>query len=121
MDTDIKSFVKLKYKIITGDDRSTWDNMYPGDVYYRWIWRVTLDMEDAIKSIPTLHRCLMVAQQYIDRSARYEEVSQEWYALSDNDRDTLCGSFEKADDEKRKVYINWMIEELCYWELNYAE
>ena len=76
---DIKSFVLLKYEIITSD-QSTWDRLekYPDSVKSKWAWRCAADVEHLAQGYPEAEECIRVAKAYRDGKATKEELNGAW-------------------------------------------
>ena len=129
---DIKSFVLLKYEIITSD-RSTWPRLekYPESVKIKWAWRCVADVEHLAKGHPAAEECIRVAKQYRDGLATKEELDKAWQAVPFGDTyaayyaggdEVVYAAFYASEttyikcEEKWKLYIDWLIEELCEYE-----
>lgn len=67
MNKEIETFINLKYKIITSDQK-TWHfcETYPIDVLKCWFWKCVLTKENNIKDYPQ-------AEKLIDISKKYKE------------------------------------------------
>ena len=164
---DIKSFVLLKYEILTSNS-STWDlcETYPPEVRSKWAWRCAADVEHLAKGHKEAEECIRVAKLYRDGLATKEELNKAWNAVpyaangagayavrgaASAHSATYRGSAYSAyathayyaatyaasgansahaayyatyyaayyagqRDEKWKLYISWLIEELCEYE-----
>jgi len=151
VDTDIKTFVALKYSILTSDE-STWHlcDTYPAEVRKSWAWRCAEDVEHlaTTKESKEMYR---VARLYRDGLATKEELNNAYYAYYANiDAATAnyaayaayyaanaayhaayaaaahtayayaCAAYyattATAKEEKWKLYISWLVEELCKYE-----
>jgi hypothetical protein len=140
---DIKTFVLLKYEILTSD-ADTWHlcDTYPAEVRSRWAWRCAADVEHLAKGYPKAEECIRVAKLYRDGLANKEELDKAWCAAnaSANAYAYAAATYQAAHyayyaayaaahaanayvhasayakEEKWKLYISWLIEELCEWE-----
>jgi len=147
-DNDIKTFVLLKYEILTSDS-DTWNRCeatYPDSVKQKWAWRCAADVEHlATKGHhPEAEECIRIAKLYRDGKATIKELDKAWldvplfgaayyatcaacaaynaakaaYAASSADAAfATTSTFER--EEKWKLYIGWLIEELCEYESNH--
>ena len=139
---DIKSFVLLKYQVLTTDP-STWYlcETYPLEVRKNWAWRCAEDIEhlDTRKNEKEIYR---VARLYRDGKATREEVNitktanyavyvatlatDVTYATSAADYAAdyasylICAISPTSKNAiyaaKWNLYIKWLIEELCKYE-----
>jgi hypothetical protein len=68
MSTDLKSFVRLKYQILT-KDKSTWYlcETYPKIVRIKWALRCARDVEHLTNKHPKVKACNDLLQVYIDK------------------------------------------------------
>ena len=136
---NIKSFVLLKYEIITSDS-DTWDlcEKYPAEVKSRWAWRCAEDVEHLAKGYPKAEECIRIAKLYRDGLATKEELDRAWndssaitYATTAYYAGNAASAAASAAayaayyaayhatakrEEKWKLYIGWLIQELCEWE-----
>lgn len=71
---DIKSFVMIKYKIITSDT-TTWDicDTYPDSVKINWAWRCAYDAEHLVIKLGDL-TLVDIAKKYKDGFATHGEL-----------------------------------------------
>ena len=132
---DIKSFVLLKYKILTGDF-TTWHfcETYPAEVQKSWAWRCAEDVEHlaTTKESKELYR---VARLYSDGLATKEELTAAYgagyhsdtgaahraayYAAISTDgmAASSCAYYAASTNTKKwSIYKSWLIEELCKYE-----
>jgi hypothetical protein len=148
MQSDIKAFVLLKYKILTSDP-DTWElcNTYPPEVRSKWIWRCIIDLEFLVDEYSSAKNCIAVAKKHRDGLATQEEFNIAYkdaidpysvkrvrricgavnYALFSDAENairslykihyTKCGKIPQP--LKWKLYIEWLIEELCEYETNH--
>ena len=141
VDTDIKTFVALKYSILTSDE-STWHlcDTYPAEVRKLWAWRCAEDVEflATTKESKEVYR---VARLYRDGLATKEELNKAYYsydaayaayyaayaayyaayaAAAHTAYAYACAAYyattATAKEEKWKLYISWLVEELCKYE-----
>jgi len=143
---DIKTFVLLKYEILTSD-RNTWHlcNTYPPEVNSKWAWRCAGDVEHLAKGHKEAEECIRVAKLYQDGLATKEELKRAWtsftaatasyhaayyayyaataayYAATADYAATAEAAYYAAyyaatEGEKWNLYISWLIEELCIYE-----
>ena len=150
MNTDIKSFVLLKYPMITSD-KSTWDRLktYPESVKKKWILRCARDVEHLDKTGKS-KRCNDLNERYINGEIEVlvelkkaaNDARTAYSAYSAYSAYTAYGSAYSAAvadataynaayyaayhaannrEEKWKLYIDWLIEELCEYEENNNE
>jgi len=141
VDTDIKTFVALKYSILTSDE-STWHlcDTYPAEVRKSWAWRCAEDVEHlaTTKESKEMYR---VARLYRDGLATKEELNKAYYtqgaayaayyaayaayyaayaAAAHTAYAYACAAYyattATAKEEKWKLYISWLVEELCKYE-----
>jgi hypothetical protein len=144
---DIKSFVLLKYEILSSNS-GTWDlcKTYPIEVQRKWAWRCVEDAEYLVIGYPKSQECIRLAKAYRDGTATKEELDEAydmamqdsnigfWIANSSyhaahvslayhsNSAHGVCSVHYATigvdyPEEKWKLYIDWLIEELCEWEL----
>ena len=73
---DIKSFVALKYQILTSDDKS-WNlcKTYPFEARSKWAWRCAADVEHLAKGYPEAEYCIEVAKKYRDGLVTWTELT----------------------------------------------
>jgi hypothetical protein len=144
MQSDILSFVKLKYEILTRS-MNTWDlcKIYPDEVRIKWAWRCAADVEHFAKGYPAAEECIRVAKAYRDGLATSEELEDSYSGIKDSAATSsfaaasaACAAIAGAiagdlvaahaafysveafnDNEKWNQYIDWLIEELCEYEL----
>ena len=144
---DIKSFVLLKYEMITSDS-NTWSRLekYPESVKSKWAWRCAEDVEHHAEGYPEAEECIRVCKLHRDGKATEDEldVACQPFPLGDAftavmaARSTALAAYAtrrglaayaayaatKAapvginEEEKWKLYISWLIEELCDYENN---
>jgi hypothetical protein len=146
MQDDIKSFVLLKYEILTSDN-NTWKlcETYPLEVRSKWAWRCASDVEHLAKEYPKAEECIRVAKAHRDGTATKRELDKAFqrastgigaidtiYAASSSAYVAACKVEWAVDaacyavvafikpEEKWKQYISWLIEELCEYEANHA-
>jgi hypothetical protein len=137
---EIQSFVLLKYEILTSNS-DTWHlcDTYPAEVRSRWAWRCAGDVEHLAKGYPKAEECIRVCKLYRDGLATKEELDKAWYATNADAAAYAyayaaaahayyayhaCLAYAYAStnnitytkEEKWKLYISWLIEELCKWE-----
>ena len=136
---DIKSFVLLKYEMITSNS-DTWDRAekYPESVNKRWALRCARDVEH-LDVTSKSKRCNDLTERYIngeievlkelkeaaaDATAYYAtayyaayDAAYTAYSAYTAYAYTYTAYYSAADrEEKWKLYISWLIEELCDWE-----
>ena len=146
---DIKSFVLLKYQILTSD-KSTWHlcDTYPAEVRKSWVWRCAEDVEHlaTTKESKEVYR---VARLYRDRLVTKEELDKAHYAANAAYHTAYRAAYATAYyaayaayaanaayaayraayaaakatakataayEDKWKLYISWLVEELCKYE-----
>ena len=134
--TDIKSFVLLKYPMITSD-RSTWHlcEKYPESVNKKWALRCARDVEhldDTGKS----KKCNDLNERYqageigllgelkkaadaahYGTSAAYYSAYYAAYTAYYAAKTAAYTAANATDrEEKWKLYISWLIDELCEYE-----
>jgi len=144
---DIKTFVLLKYKILTSD-RNTWHlcDTYPVEVNSKWAWRCAGDVEHLARGYLKAEKCVRIAKLYRDGKATKEELDKVWlaayYAASTSSAyyaatasaysaafamaafavhaasNAFDAAIAAAYKEKWNLYIEWLIEELCEYEKN---
>ena len=148
MNTDIKSFVLLKYPMITSD-KSTWDRLktYPESVKKKWILRCARDVEHLDKTGKS-KRCNDLNERYINGeievlvelkkaaadAAHYANTAYYSAYHAATTANTACAAYHAAyyaayhayhaagvQEEKWKLYISWLIEELCEYEIKKNE
>jgi len=80
---DIKTFVLLKYEILTYE-KSTWHlcNTYPPEVNSKWAWRCAGDVEHLAKGNKEAEECIRVAKLYRDGLATRKELDKAWLAAA---------------------------------------
>jgi len=146
---DIKTFVLLKYKIITYE-KSTWHlcDSYPKEVQIRWAWRCAGDAEHLAEGHKEAEECVRIAKLYKDKKATSSELLESWSLIKGLPPNTyyLCiavyaiittsyvasvyasaasvswennGINSINHEEKWNLYIEWLIEELCGYEKNH--
>jgi len=78
---DIKTFVLLKYEILTSDS-NTWHlcGTYPDEVRSKWAWRCAADVEHLANGNNGAMECIRVAKLYRDGLATKDELKQAWYS-----------------------------------------
>jgi len=159
---DIKTFVALKYQLIT-DDRDTWHlfKSYPLEVISTWVWRCAADTEHLVCGHKEAEKCLEAAKKYRDglttwgdlidaadsnstcaTTAAYAAARAAFYAASAD-----AGNYDLAayaafyaayaayyaanyaayattsaevHSDNWQLYISWLVEELCEWELTHG-
>ena len=142
---DIKSFVLLKYSILTSDS-STWHlcDTYPAEVTKAWAWRCAEDVEHlaTTKESKEVYR---VARLYRDGLATKAELNEAYSAAVTAPAAAFSGNIAayyayhaayhaayyaayaayhdvtEATEEKWKLYISWLVEELCKWESKHEQ
>ena len=158
---DIKSFVLLKYPMITSD-KSTWDRLktYPESVNKKWALRCARDVEhldetgaakkcndlneryragetavlDELKKAANDAYAAYAAYAYAAAYSAYYAYSATYHASTAYAAYTAyCAAYDAAyaaytayangyangnRKEKWKLYISWLIEELCEYEIN---
>jgi hypothetical protein len=147
MDTQAKTVVLLKYEIITRNDWHPCET-YPLEVRSKWAWRCAADAEHLAKGYPEAEECIRIAKAFRDGTCSRSELANAYYgkhgasnsadstyyaAISApfNHNDYVFATFYAAfyaaatrsvidQDEKWKLYISWLIEELCEYEANQA-
>jgi len=80
MDDDIKTFILLKYEILTSNS-DTWkrcEATYPDSVKSKWAWRCASDVEHHAKGYPEAEKCIRIAKLYRDGKATMEELKKAW-------------------------------------------
>jgi len=83
MNDDIKTFVLLKYEILTSD-YDTWDRCeptYPAEVKTKWAWRCAADVEHIAKGYPEAEECIRVAKLCRDGKATIKELNKAWRGI----------------------------------------
>jgi hypothetical protein len=142
VDLDIKSFIHLKYQIIT-EDRSTWYlcETYPKIVCMKWALRCARDVEHCASKYPRVKACNDLLQEYINNGMpkemhdRLREVTSatvagattyaayaSYYAASPATAAYAVANAARytasiiALAAKWSQYIEWLIEELCEYE-----
>jgi len=163
---DIKTFVALKYQIITNKP-DTWNlcETYPLEVISAWAWRCAGDVEHFAKGYVDSEYCIEVAKSYRDgligstalRNAAiengttdnvraynaaeaatyaaytaphrrkspvapldvYTSMALGWRAPAAYAATAAHAASLAHDDtdDKWQLYVGWLIEELCKWEL----
>ena len=132
---DIKSFVLLKYPMITSNS-DTWDRAekYPESVNKRWALRCARDVEH-LDVTSKSKRCNDLTERYINGEIEVlEELKKAADAAHYADAAAYAASAYAAyhaaysayyaaayysaanQEEKWKLYIDWLIEELCEYE-----
>lgn len=143
---DIKSFVLLKYKMITYD-YNTWGfcSSYPRPVLEKWMHRCAKDVENVVKN-GLGKKCIHVAKLCSKKLAtkedldiawsnfyRSEHESIEYYAVAAHYNAAFCYfhrdqldvypecAYSAAEtvsthEIKFNEYVEWLIEELCNYE-----
>ena len=141
---DIKSFVLLKYEILSNDS-NTWDRAekYPESVNKRWALRCARDVEHLDKT-GRAKRCNDLNERYqngeievLDELKEAANAAATTYAAytayttyaaytAYSGAATYAATYaayaaNTATDreEKWKLYISWLIEELCEYEEKY--
>jgi len=139
MSDDIKAFVLLKYEILTSD-RSTWPSCeatYPVSVKSKWAWRCAADVEHLATGHPEAEECIRIAKLYRDGKATMEKLDKAWnkvpysavasasyytaatasyYAATSTTGARAVRAAISNREERWKLYIGWLIEELCEYE-----
>ena len=143
MNNDTKSFVLLKYEILTSN-QNTWHlcKTYPESVKSKWAWRCAADVEHLAKGHKEAEECIRVAKLYRDGLATKEELNKAWnaatwhaahatyathaayaatHATTHATRAAYAAYYathaaSSQRDGKWKLYISWLIEELCEYE-----
>lgn len=142
MQSDIKAFVLLKYKILTSDP-DTWElcNTYPLEVKNKWAWRCAESVEHFAERYKSAEKLIRVSKSYRDGLATRAELENANICISHNHTAysyaaTSCYyaaislhyssvnvaaavAGKATRDEKWKLYIEWLIEELCEYETNH--
>jgi len=130
-----KVFVRLRYSIPT--DFSDWkrcEATYPESVKSKWAWRCAADVEHlATKGHhPEAEECIRIAKLYRDGKATIKELDKAWRDVPYADTASYAASYAAAScatsasyhaatsainrEKKWKLYIKWLIEELCEYE-----
>jgi len=145
MNNELKTFVLLKYEILTSDT-STWERCeatYPVSVKSKWAWRCAADVEHLAKGHHTKQEeCIRIAKLYRGGGkATIEELNKAWrefphsaggrrraavaayyaVAITAYHATTITTTTASAiinREEKWAMYIGWLIEELCEYEKN---
>jgi len=136
---DIKTFVLLKYEILTSDS-NTWHlcDTYPEEVRTKWAWRCANDVEHLAKGNKRAEECIRISKLYRDGLATKEELNKAWDAAHATAAAANAMAVVRAADcaasaanaayyaaaaaataarkEKWNLYIEWLIEELCNYE-----
>ena len=131
---DIKSFIALKYQILT-EDESTWYlcETYPKIVRLKWALRCSRDVEHLAKEYPSVKKCNDLTQKYINAGmpesmhgdldkSRRETSYVAYTATAKAANHTINAAYYAADSAayanttKWKQYIDWLVEELCDYE-----
>lgn len=135
MDTNIKSFVLLKYEIIS-QERETWHlcETYPVEARNKWARRCAEDVEYQVGKYSELKEYIRVAKAYkIEKSTvkdleKITEIASKvgvfptimsaYYAYISDDKFVVYAAYYAAnhDINKWNLYISWLIEELCNYE-----
>jgi len=149
VDNELKTFVLLKYEILTSDS-DTWkrcEDTYPESVKSNWAWRCAAEVEHLANGYPEAEEFIRIAKLYRDGKATMEELEKAWnkvqyavdaayyyeaaaaayyaadavyyYASSAArgvDAAYHCDATVAEQEEKWKLYISWLIEELCAYE-----
>jgi len=122
---DVKTFVLLKYEILTSD-RNTWHlcDTYPEEVRSKWAWRCANDVEHLAKGNKRAEECIRVAKLYRDGLATRKELDKAWnaayyYSSASTASSAYHAAYASTASRKEKwnLYIGWLIEELCNYEL----
>ena len=135
---NIKTFVLLKYEIIT-EDENTWHlcDTYPLEVKKKWAWRCADDVAHLAKGYKEAEECIRVAKLYSGGLATKEELDNAYnaayhaayhaayyatraayaahYAAHCAARAAYCAVVATGNTNPvlMKKYIDWLIEELC--------
>jgi len=147
---DIKSFVALKYSILTSDE-STWHlcDTYPAEVRKSWAWRCAEDVEHLATTkeskelyrVARLYRDGLATEEELDKAAAnyaayaynaaayaahaaayaahaaYYAAANAAYAANRAAANAAYAANRAATkEEKWKLYISWLVEELCKYE-----
>lgn len=134
MHNDIKSFVLLKYKILTHDNE-TWhlSDTYPIEVRNKWSQRCAEDVEH-LSNNHTVKTYINVSKQYkqglvdfdkyiialnnLNNDHMLSPVMSAYYAYVCSDKVAVYAvSYAASGDINNwNLYISWLIEELCEYE-----
>ena len=139
MNNDIKSFVLLKYPMITSD-KSTWHlcKKYPESVNKKWALRCARNVEH-LDETGKAKKCNDLNERYqageiavlgeLKKAAAYTAYAAYAYYAYDaayTAADAAYTAYTVAAytaygnrEEKWKLYISWLIEELCEYEEKY--
>ena len=121
---DIKSFVLLKYEIIT-EDENTWHlcDTYPPEIVKKWAWRCADDVAHIAKGYKEAEECIRIAKLYSDGLATKEELDNAYnaayaataayYAARAAKYAAHNAAYTDEYSVSMKKYIDWLIEELC--------
>jgi len=139
MDDELKTFVLLKYEILTSDS-DTWkrcEAKYPASVKQKWAWRCVDDIEHLAKGHPEAEECIRISKLCRDGKATMEELDKAWddvpwspaTAYHATTTAVAAATYHAANpyafatyyaaaerEEKWAMYIEWLIEELCEYE-----
>ena len=146
MDTNIKSFVLLKYEILSNDS-NTWHlcEKYPDSVKKKWALRCARDVEHLDKTgksarcndlneryqageTEVLDELKKAATTYPDSYTAYDACHAAYRAACHAAYAACRAAYTDANaaicaivaansrEEKWKLYISWLIEELCNYE-----
>lgn len=135
---DIRSFVLLKYKMITSNDNS-WSlaEAYPIEIRRNWAWRCAEDVEHLAKGNLYAEKLIAAAKDFRRGKISYDYLKNAWWNTSNeaalahyyiyHEKDTVdihavyfavCA--QNKSEEKDKIiwnkYIDWLIEELSEYE-----
>ena len=140
MNNEIKTFVLLKYPMITSD-QDTWHlcEKYPESVNKKWALRCARDVEHLDKAgrakkcndlneryqngeTELLEELKKAADAALHASTPVDAAAAAYYAnyaayTASRANATYCAAYIATDrEEKWKLYIQWLIEELCEYE-----
>lgn len=144
MDNSTKSFVLIKYEILTSNDNSWYlCKTYPKEALTKWCRRCTEDVEHFAIGVSQAEKFISIVKKYYSGFVTDNEVYHArencLYSLPTAAFATVNSFYSSIDsncyspyyaavahyygnnigpDEKWKQYINWLIEELCEYESN---
>jgi len=138
MNNELKTFVQLKYEILSLSDRKTWHlvESYPAEVCKRWAWRCAADLKSTAQRDPVADKVIQIANLYQEKKATIKEMDETWVAwytaysrYAMYTQNTFCvnyahdtiSSHNNFHQERYKIHTEYLIKELCRYESNHNE
>jgi len=123
---DIKTFVLLKYEILTSD-QSTWHlcETYPAEIRSKWAWRCAGDVEHLAKGHVEAEEYIQVAKLYRDGKASKKELDEAYhyanYVNDNTDCTTVSSHYSvRASHYAATTHFTWASSKYAAYAANEA-